>query len=79
MTLEDLAVRIARLEEQQARDDLLLVRRDIADLAAGIGTDFRSLRSELSGIHADVAAIRGDISEIRRLLQRGVFRWPWES
>lgn len=72
MTLEE---RVARLEQELAelrrapaatRVDLLEakteIRRDIADLASGIG--------------ADLHAIRGDMAEIRRLLERRP-RWPW--
>jgi hypothetical protein len=75
VTLEDLAARVARLEEHQGlatRTDLVDIRRDIASLATGIGTDLRSLRSDLAAIHTD-------LSDIRRLLERRTFRWPWEA
>lgn len=74
-TIEDLAARVARLEEHQGlatRADLLDIRRDIASLATGIGTDMRALRTDLSTIHTD-------LSDIRRLLERRAFRWPWEG
>jgi len=80
-SLEDLAARVARLEERQGlatKADLLEVRRDIASMASGIGTDLRGIRQDLEGIHRDVAYMRGELTEIRRLLQRGMFRWPWE-
>jgi len=78
-TLEDLASRVARLEERQGlatRADLGTVRielsRDIANLAAGISGDLRAVRQDLGTIHAD-------LGEIRRLLERRAFRWPWEA
>jgi hypothetical protein len=84
-TIDDLAARLARLEERQGlatkadlKDVEVNIRRDIASLATGIGTDLRAIRQDMEGIHADMAAMRGDLTEIKRLLARGVFRWPWE-
>jgi len=88
-TIEDLAVRVARLEEHQGlatKTDLLDIHRDIASLATGIGTDLRAVRQDLATLHTDLDAMRGDIttihtdlSDIRRLLERRTFRWPWEA
>ena len=81
-TLEDLAARIARLEQNQAfadiHTDIVSVRRDIIDLASGVGTDLRAIRQDTEGIRRDTAWMRGELTEIRRLLQRQTFRWPWE-
>lgn len=82
MTIEDLAVRVTRLEAHQdvaTKSDVLDVRRDIASLATGIGGDLREIRTDLAGLHTEMAAMRGDISAIRRVLERGLFHWPWES
>lgn len=79
MSIEDLAARIARLEEHQGlatKADVLDVRRDIADLATGIGTDLRAMRQDVEDIRRDTAWMRGELTEIRRLLQRRA-RWPW--
>jgi len=75
-TLDDLAARVARLEQHQdlaSRADLIDIRRDIADMATGIGTDLRAVRQDLATMH-------NDLTDIKRLLARGiVFRWPWEA
>jgi uncharacterized protein (UPF0335 family) len=81
-TLDDLAARIARLEEHQGlatKADLVEVRRDIADLATGIGSDLRAMRQDMEGMRADVAWMRSETTEIRRLLQHRAFRWWWQS
>jgi len=80
VSLDDLMARIARLEERQAglipstMTDVENVRvelsRDIANLASGIGTDLREIRAQLTSQGDDIA-------EIRRLLERRTFRWPW--
>lgn len=84
MTLEE---RVARLEQQQnlaTKADLLEIRRDIADLAAGIGTDLRAVRQDIAGIHQDIGDMRRDIrgihndlTEIRGLLERRTRWWPF--
>jgi len=85
VTLEDLAARVARLEEHQGlatRADLVEVRvelsRDIANLATGIGTDLREIRAQLTTQGQDLAGIHAELAEIRHLLERRAFRWPWE-
>ncbi len=86
MTLENLELRVARLEEHQGlatKADLAAVRielsRDIANLATGIGKDLRDVRQDLATVHADLGEIHTDLGEIRRLLERRAFRWPWEA
>ena len=89
MTIEELTARVTRLEAHQdvaTTSDVLDVRRDIASLAAGIGGDLREIRTDLASVHTDLREIRtdldtmrGDISAIRRVLERGLFHWPWES
>jgi hypothetical protein len=72
-TIDELAARVARLEEHQGlatRADVVDVRRDIADQATGIGTDLRTMRG-------DIADMRTELVTIRRLLERSRFRWPW--
>jgi hypothetical protein len=55
--------------------------RDIANLAAGVGSDIRAIREDVALIHADLAGMRDDIAGmredvagIRQLLER---RRPW--
>ena len=64
-TTEELAARVARLEERQGlatKADLADVRvelsRDIAKLATGIGTDLREIRAQLTTQSHDLAGIR---------------------
>jgi hypothetical protein len=45
------------------------IRHDIADLASGIGGDLRGMRQDLT-------YMRGEMTEIRRLLQRRRW-WMW--
>jgi len=81
-TLEELAARVARLEERQdlaTKADLLEVRRDIATMATGIGTDLRDIRGQLTTQGQNIGEIHQDIAEIRSILVRGIFRWPWEK
>lgn len=66
MTLEE---RVARLEgriegmgQPATKADMLELSRQIANLATGVGTDLRALRQ--------------DVAEIRRLLERRR-RWPF--
>jgi hypothetical protein len=72
--------RVARLEarldaqaQHATRADLAAVevsiRKDIADLATGIGGDLRGMRQDLT-------YMRGEMTEIRRLLQRRRW-WVW--
>ena len=71
-TLEDLAARVARLEEHQG----LATKADLVDLRLDISRDIANLAS---GIGNDMRAMRQDLAEIRRLLERRAFRWPWEA
>lgn len=68
--------------EPATQADLLSVevniRRDIAAMAQGIGTDIRAIKEQLASQGQDIAEMRQDIREIRQILARGIFRWPWE-
>jgi hypothetical protein len=61
-----------------------LSRNDIADLATGIGNDFREIRTDLAAMRSDISAMRQDfagihedLTEICRLLQRRSRWWPF--
>jgi hypothetical protein len=75
VTLEELAARVARLEEHQG----LATKADLADLRLELSRDIANLAGGIGAVRQNLATLHNDLAEIRRLLERRAFRWPWEA